>query len=71
VGLRNWCDGEDGVLISPDSNGALLQNLRELLSSSVKRGQLAAGAKRNIERYRSSQMLEQTEAVLQVCTSEQ
>jgi glycosyltransferase involved in cell wall biosynthesis len=58
-------DGENGVLISPNADGALSEILRKLLFSSAEREQLAAGAKRTAEEFRHSNMVKETEDVLQ------
>jgi len=61
-------DGENGLLIPPNTNGALSKTLLKLLSSSEERHRLTAGAKHTIEGFRRSVMIEQTEAVLQAST---
>jgi glycosyltransferase involved in cell wall biosynthesis len=60
-------DGENGVLIAPNANGALSKTLMKLVSSSVERQRLAAGAKRTVERFRHSAMVEETQNVLEAC----
>jgi glycosyltransferase involved in cell wall biosynthesis len=57
-------DGENGQLIAPDANGVLSKTLMKLLSSSEERQRLATGAKRTVERFRHSAMVEETEALL-------
>lgn len=58
-------DGENGVLLPPTANGLLSRALLNLISSSIEREKLAAGAKRTVERFRHSAMVEETQAVLQ------
>jgi glycosyltransferase involved in cell wall biosynthesis len=57
-------DGENGLLISPNANGALSETLMKLLTSSEERQRLAAGAKETTQRFRRSAMIEATEAAL-------
>lgn len=57
-------DGENGVLIRPDTNGALSKTFVKLVSSSAERQRLASGARATMERFRLSAMVEETEAVL-------
>jgi glycosyltransferase involved in cell wall biosynthesis len=60
-------DGENGLLISPNANGALANTLRKLLSCSEERQRLAAGARETTQRFRRSAMIEATEAALRDC----
>jgi len=60
-------DGENGLLISPNANGALASTLRKLLSSSEERRRLAAGGRETTQRFRRSPMIEATEAALRAC----
>jgi glycosyltransferase involved in cell wall biosynthesis len=57
-------DGENGLLIAPNANGALAKNLMKLASSSEERQRLAAGARQTAQRFQKFVMIEQTEAVL-------
>jgi glycosyltransferase involved in cell wall biosynthesis len=57
-------EGENGLLIAPDANGALSKTLMKLVTSSEERQRLAAGAKETTRRFRRSAMTEATEAVL-------
>jgi glycosyltransferase involved in cell wall biosynthesis len=57
-------DGENGVLIAPNANGVLSRIFMELVSSSAERQRLADGARRTVERFRHSAMVQETEAVL-------
>jgi glycosyltransferase involved in cell wall biosynthesis len=57
-------DGENGLLISPNANGALSKTLLKLLSSSKERQRLATGAHETTQRFRRSAMIEATEAIL-------
>lgn len=58
------CDGENGRLISSDSEYALSETLRQLLSSPSERARLGQNGKRTLEFFRPSTMIEKTEAVL-------
>ena len=58
-------DGENGLLISPNANGALSKTLMKLLSSSEERQRLAASARETTHRFRPCAMIEATEAILQ------
>jgi len=58
-------DGENGLLISPNANGALSKTLMKLLSSSEERQRLAASARETTHRFRRCAMIEATEAILQ------
>ena len=60
-------DGENGLLISPDVDGALAKTLMKLVTSSEERQRLAAGAQQTTQRFRRSTMIEKTEAVLASC----
>jgi glycosyltransferase involved in cell wall biosynthesis len=60
-------DGENGLLISPNANGALSKTLLKLLSCSEERLRLAAGARETTQRFRRSAMIEATEAALRAC----
>ena len=60
-------DGENGLLISPNANGALSRTLRKLLSCSEERQRLATGGRETTQRFRRSPMIEATEAALQAC----
>jgi glycosyltransferase involved in cell wall biosynthesis len=60
-------DGENGLLISPNANGALSKTLLKLLCSSEERQRLAAGGRETTQRFRRSPMIEATEAALRAC----
>jgi glycosyltransferase involved in cell wall biosynthesis len=60
-------DGENGLLISPNANGALAKTLLKLLSCSEERQRLAAGGRETTQRFRRSPMIEATEAALRDC----
>jgi len=60
-------DGENGLLISPNANGALSSTLRRLLTCSEERQRLAAGGRETTHRFRCSAMIEATEAALRAC----
>lgn len=60
-------DGENGLLISPESNGQLSKTLMKLVTSSEERRRLAAGAQETTLRFRRSAMIESTEAALRAC----
>jgi glycosyltransferase involved in cell wall biosynthesis len=60
-------DGENGLLISPNANGALASTLRKLLSCSEERQRLAAAGRETTQRFRRSPMIEATEAALRAC----
>ena len=60
-------DGQNGILIPPDANGALAKTLLKLVSSSAERQRLAAAAKRTVEQFRHGAMIDQTQAVLRAC----
>jgi glycosyltransferase involved in cell wall biosynthesis len=57
-------DGENGVLISPTSEDDLSKAIERLINSSAERARLVNGARRTVERFRHSTMIEQTEAAL-------
>jgi glycosyltransferase involved in cell wall biosynthesis len=57
-------DGESGILIAPNSNGAVAGALRKLLTCSEERQRLAVGGHRTMQRFRRSPMIEATEAAL-------
>jgi len=57
-------DGENGLLIPPNVNGALSKILIRLLTSSEERHRLAVGAHATTERFRRSAMIDATEAAL-------
>ncbi|MPZ76999.1 MAG: glycosyltransferase [Deltaproteobacteria bacterium] len=57
-------DGENGILIAPNANGALSKTLMKLASSSEERQRLAMGAERTTQRFQGFAMIEKTEAVL-------
>jgi glycosyltransferase involved in cell wall biosynthesis len=57
-------DGENGLLIPPNANGALSKILIRLLTSSDERHRLAVGAHATTERFRRSAMIDATEAAL-------
>ena len=57
-------DGENGVLISPTSEDDLSKAIERLINSSAERARLVNGARRTLERFRQSTMIEQTEAAL-------
>ena len=60
-------DGENGLLIAPNANGALSKTLMKLVTSSEERQRLAAGAQETTQRFRRSAMIEATEAALRAC----
>jgi glycosyltransferase involved in cell wall biosynthesis len=60
-------DGENGLLIAPNANGALSKTLMKLVTSSEERQCLAAGARETIQRFQRSAMIEATEAALRAC----
>jgi len=60
-------DGENGLLIPPNANGALSKTLIRLLTSSEERHRLAVGAHATTERFQRSAMIEATEAALRAC----
>ena len=62
-------DGENGLLIAPNANGALASTLRKLLSCSEERQKLAAGAQETTQRFQRSVMMDATEAALRACAS--
>lgn len=64
-------DGDNGILISPDGNGALAQTLADLVAAPAERRRLAAAAKRTLEQFQPAQMIEQTQAVLCACAGMQ
>ena len=57
-------DGKNGVLIPANPDGTLAKSLRELLSSSETRRRLANEAKRTVQRFAQSAMIEKTEELL-------
>lgn len=57
-------DGENGVLLPPDSIGALVTAITALLSSDQERNRLAAGAQHVWQRFGANEMIIRTEAVL-------
>jgi glycosyltransferase involved in cell wall biosynthesis len=57
-------DGENGLLVSPNANGALSKTLKRLVASSEERLRLVAGARETTQRFRRSAMIEATEAAL-------
>jgi glycosyltransferase involved in cell wall biosynthesis len=60
-------DGESGILIAPNSNGALAKTLLKVLSSSEERQRLVVGAQHTIQRFQRSTMIEVTEGALRAC----
>src|SRR5215467_4169576 len=60
-------DGQNGLLIVPNANGALSSTLRRLLTCSEERQRLAAGGRETTHRFRCSAMIEATEAALRAC----
>lgn len=62
-------DGKNGALIAPNASGALSAMIANLCSSATERERLVAGAKRTVERFRYSTMIEETEAVLSSCVN--
>jgi glycosyltransferase involved in cell wall biosynthesis len=60
-------DGENGLLIAPNANGALSKTLRKLATSSEERQRLAAGVQETTQRFQRSAMIEATEAALRAC----
>jgi glycosyltransferase involved in cell wall biosynthesis len=60
-------DGENGLLIAANANGALSKTLMKLVTSSEERQRLAAGAQETTQRFRRSTMIEATEATLRAC----
>ena len=57
-------DGQNGILIAPNGNGALAKTLRQISSSLEDRQRLIAGAQRTLQGFQSFGMIEQTEGVL-------
>jgi glycosyltransferase involved in cell wall biosynthesis len=57
-------EGENGLLIAPNANGALSKTLMKLVTSSEERQRLAAGAQQTIQRFRQAVMVRETETVL-------
>jgi glycosyltransferase involved in cell wall biosynthesis len=57
-------DGQNGILIAPNGNGALAKTLRQISSSLEDRQRLVAGAQRTLQGFQSFGMIEQTEGVL-------
>ena len=57
-------DGENGVLIAANANGALSKTLIRLLVSSEERQRLAVGAEKTTEQFQRSVMIDATEAAL-------
>ena len=57
-------NGVNGVLVAVDSARALPDALDRLMASPAERARLVNGAKQTMERFRSSTMIDQTEAVL-------
>jgi glycosyltransferase involved in cell wall biosynthesis len=57
-------DGENGLLVAPNANGALSKTLMKLVTSSEDRQRLAAGARKTVQRFRRSAVIEATEAAL-------
>ena len=60
-------DGENGVLIEANANGALSKTLIRLLASSEERQRLAVGAQKRTQQLKRSAMVEMTEAALRSC----
>jgi glycosyltransferase involved in cell wall biosynthesis len=58
-------NGENGVLIAPNANGALSGTLLRLAASLEERKRLTDGAKRTIAMFQRSEMIDKTEAVLE------
>jgi glycosyltransferase involved in cell wall biosynthesis len=56
--------GENGLLIPPDSDGALARCLKNLVASSSQRRKLAAGARQTAQLFQPFVMFDKTEAVL-------
>jgi glycosyltransferase involved in cell wall biosynthesis len=57
-------DGENGVLISPTNDGALSEALAALACCQSTRQRLGQAARRTVERFQLSAMVEATEAIL-------
>jgi glycosyltransferase involved in cell wall biosynthesis len=57
-------DGENGLLIAPNANGALSKTLMKLVNSSEERQRLAACGKETAQRFRRAAMIDATEAAL-------
>ena len=57
-------DGENGILIAPQANGALSKTLLKLVCSAEERQRLAAGAQQTTQRFRQAVMVEETETIL-------
>jgi glycosyltransferase involved in cell wall biosynthesis len=57
-------DGQNGVLIAANANGALSKTLIRLLVSSEERQRLAVGAEKTTAQFRKSSMIDATEAAL-------
>jgi glycosyltransferase involved in cell wall biosynthesis len=60
-------NGENGLLIAPNANGALSETLIRLVTASKERQRLAAGAHETTKRFQRSVMIETTEAALRAC----
>ena len=60
-------DGENGVLIAANANGALSKTLIRLLVLPEERRRLALGAQKTMRQFRRSAMIEATEAALRAC----
>jgi glycosyltransferase involved in cell wall biosynthesis len=64
-------DGENGVLIAPNTNGCLSKTLLQILSSTEERQRLAARGRRTAQGFQRFAMIEKTEGVLSSCASGQ
>jgi len=60
-------DGENGLLVAANSNGALSKTLMRLVTSPEERQRLAAGAQKTTQRFQRSAMIDATEAALRAC----
>jgi glycosyltransferase involved in cell wall biosynthesis len=60
-------DGENGLLIESNANGALSKALKKLTTFSEERQRLAAGARETTQLFQQSAMIEATEAALRTC----
>jgi glycosyltransferase involved in cell wall biosynthesis len=60
-------DGENGLLVEPNANGALSKTVMRLVASAEERQRLAAGAHKTMQQFRGSAMIDATEAALRAC----
>jgi glycosyltransferase involved in cell wall biosynthesis len=62
------CDGDNGRLIAPADDDALVQVLAQLVSSPGELQRLAGGARQTVVQFSFPHLVEATEAVLQEST---